>query len=1123
MGRDTIQLETAVSTISHEYLLEFTTKYCISMDVHLELPGPEERIVDFPEGGRKSISTAVDWRTNDPKDEMPATNTYSRADLAVLNTYFLGDDVYLTFHHDNDHDMDLFKLISAPNPFKVKTGLRPRAAHKVPLLTTTASRVIDMEDPDVATESSGTPSAIEKSPLNFDNENPSSPMTEGKGTEDQAHETVAPEIPLPGNTPATGVASEVSLEEEVAAMEPRLSKKRGRRVNDGADVNAPPKVLRKDYASVRPEQGTRGGKSLPTMRLAAGSTFVTPADTKGVNDPDPPSYAEPQPHPEQSMTQSFEISTGNVATMEVQDTRSAKSAGSGKSTSSSSMVGIQVREEEIKKLDQEIQGLQNQTSNLKTLLEAEADMKKTAKTKNANLTKELESLHTQFLDLQVSHDQLTQQVSTFQTQVTGEERIKAAFEEFKKYEDDRVEKRCAEMNARLDALSIDFDEELYPHMLTAIAGRRWVIEHGLRLAVMKCAKSIEQAFANFVSAGIAKGMSEGLTHGIEHGKADRGLEVVEAYDSEANNKYLQALQELKDLKYPIVDQLEGLKDVPMEVIMASLHLESDSREDAPKWIRDLRLSTSQLKILVYSEVRNPRDPWAVKEEMLLEEAIAANVSRAEKKKRCRVFGRTHGIGSAHHARYDGVHVSVPTIAPQGLAILLADAATQTETSEDDDSLRLLRSKSLPPMSFPPQTELPSIHSMTSGITAVDKLTWPESNTVDPSIVVLCHFQLGFGFANPRAFTLSFSKSKFIRSSSSLCTTSTAAVRYVGIPISAVLHMAQQIIPAAQLVPKYQSIGRYNNYVVLQSISCSPKCKIKTVSKVPDTKDTIRFKLDTQEIVYTVDMFRDTLTLPLETLGNIFVTPINIDIIKSFMHTAGYQGGVDKDVIQYPRFTKLIIADLIKKYPSIPSRLEEDYHFIKYDIPLVSVYTTGNVTVRGMLILDAFLTKEIRATNDYKDYETVFVNVDVRINQSQSVVSTQGTHRTTPRAHKTPTLTAASPQRKKRKQSAGETSSPQKSFKVTIRKKTQSITLILPPSEDREREEIVQEEIEKMGEEYEESYASEFANYMFNDDDNSDTMIELRSHKENLKVVDDDEVNDKEKQDEKKDDDAEKIA
>ncbi|GKA26362.1 hypothetical protein Tco_0712471, partial [Tanacetum coccineum] len=46
---------------------------------------------------------------------------------------------------------------------------------------------------------------------------------------------------------------------------------------------------------------------------------------------------------------------------------------------------------------------------------------------------------------------------------------------------------------------------------------------------------------------------------------------------------------------------------------------------------------------------------------------------------------------------DGVPVSVPTVAPQGLKILLADAATQAEVSEDERSPRLLRSKSLPPM------------------------------------------------------------------------------------------------------------------------------------------------------------------------------------------------------------------------------------------------------------------------------------------------------------------------------------------------------------------------------------------------------------------------------------------
>nr|GEW97593.1 hypothetical protein [Tanacetum cinerariifolium] len=172
-------------------------------------------------------------------------------------------------------------------------------------------------------------------------------------------------------------------------------------------------------------------------------------------------------------------------------------------------------------------------------------------------------------------------------------------------------------------------------------------------------------------------------------------------------------------------------------------------------------------------------------------------------------------------------------------------------------------------------------------------------------------------------------------------------------------MAQQIIQAAQLIPKFQGIGRCNNYYVFQ------------ISKVHDTKETIKFKLDIQEIIYTVDMFHDTRHLPVETSDNPFITPINIKMIKSFMQTVGYQGVVDKvidfytkflaqpwqtlfkrdfingvfqkkDVVQYPRFMKLIIADLMKKFPSIPQRLDEDYNTFKVDIPFVSVYSMKNV-------------------------------------------------------------------------------------------------------------------------------------------------------------------------------------
>nr|GEV92573.1 hypothetical protein [Tanacetum cinerariifolium] len=120
----------------------------------------------------------------------------------------------------------------------------------------------------------------------------------------------------------------------------------------------------------------------------------------------------------------------------------------------------------------------------------------------------------------------------------------------------------------------------------------------------------------------------------EHGKANLDLEGIEAYDPEAETKYA---------------------------------------------------------------VRGPKDHWAFKEEILLADAIAANVSHAENKKKCRVVCRTHRVDSVHHARSDGVLVSVPTIAPQGLVILLADPTTKMETFENGASPRLLRSNSLPVM------------------------------------------------------------------------------------------------------------------------------------------------------------------------------------------------------------------------------------------------------------------------------------------------------------------------------------------------------------------------------------------------------------------------------------------
>ncbi|GJX27629.1 hypothetical protein Tco_0235708 [Tanacetum coccineum] len=184
--RDTIQLENAVSTISQEYMLEFTSEYGIPEDLHPELPGSKDTIMDFPEGkvnvDERIFLTVVDWRTSAPKAGMPLAGSYSAADVAALNT----------------NQMDLFGLIRNPNPFKVKTGIRPRAAHEVPLLTAMASHVI---------------------------------VETAKTTE---------------------VVQEPVLEKEVAAIGPPVNKWRRQRGIDEVEANALPKVLRKDHATPHP-------------------------------------------------------------------------------------------------------------------------------------------------------------------------------------------------------------------------------------------------------------------------------------------------------------------------------------------------------------------------------------------------------------------------------------------------------------------------------------------------------------------------------------------------------------------------------------------------------------------------------------------------------------------------------------------------------------------------------------------------------------------------------------------------------------------------------------------------------------------------------------------------------
>nr|GEV94867.1 hypothetical protein [Tanacetum cinerariifolium] len=68
---------------------------------------------------------------------------------------------------------------------------------------------------------------------------------------------------------------------------------------------------------------------------------------------------------------------------------------------------------------------------------------------------------------------------------------------------------------------------------------------------------------------------------------------------------------------------------------------------------------------------------------------------------------------------------------------------------------------------------------------------------------------------------------------------------------------------------------------------------KTVKQVPNANGTIRFMIDRKEITYTIDMFRATLKLLVETPDNLFIKPTDLKFIQRFLKIIAYEGIVDK--------------------------------------------------------------------------------------------------------------------------------------------------------------------------------------------------------------------------------------
>ncbi|GJS24268.1 hypothetical protein Tco_0452900 [Tanacetum coccineum] len=155
--------------------------------------------------------------------------------------------------------------------------------------------------------------------------------------------------------------------------------------------------------------------------------------------------------------------------------------------------------------------------------------------------------------------------------------LHSAFRDFKEKMEAQQEEqahelynRVAELEAHVMDVSGRLEGEFYPAYLTALAGRRWLLTHGMELAMVKCLKSPEYQgiLGHALGRAVDYGMQEGLAAGYEHGIAGTPLSTVVAYDPEtAKNNYFDAVGALEEVDFPLIHLLKSKKDSGMDEVL----------------------------------------------------------------------------------------------------------------------------------------------------------------------------------------------------------------------------------------------------------------------------------------------------------------------------------------------------------------------------------------------------------------------------------------------------------------------------------------------------------------------------------------------------------------------------
>ncbi|GJV83752.1 hypothetical protein Tco_1523650 [Tanacetum coccineum] len=211
---------------------------------------------------------------------------------------------------------------------------------------------------------------------------------------------------------------------------------------------------------------------------------------------------------------------------------------------------------------------------------------------SSSLKSQNQSLVDQVHELEVSSTDLREKLEMY-------EDLLKRLEEYQDKLMEPLRTRLAEIDTDFTRCCMRFQENFHPHLLNVIAGRRWLLTHGMKLLVVKCLNSNEymEALGHAFGRAIEKGMQEGLAAGIEHGQAGRCLTDLEAYIPSAEDDFNSAIRELRDLNFLLLQELSIKKDANTWDIIDLLRLDDVVAETLG--MTDLQPDASQLMVPVH--------------------------------------------------------------------------------------------------------------------------------------------------------------------------------------------------------------------------------------------------------------------------------------------------------------------------------------------------------------------------------------------------------------------------------------------------------------------------------------------------------------------------------------------